>query len=533
MAAITPMTTPTTEAGLRRCLRDRTWRLNNLYTVVDEGGNKVPFRQRAVQRDACQTTHGCDVYLKSRQHGITTEKCIETLDDAMMLPDLQCGIIAHTKGDAAEIFATKIETPYLCLPEAIRQANPAVELDRSHIKFSNGSTIRVAVSFRSATTHRLHISEYGKICAKYPARAEEIKTGTLPSVHPQMGGRISIESTAEGAAGHFYDLCKMAEAETIRSQQSGRPLGVKQYRFHFYPWYADPKNAVDPLGLDSYDDLTEYFDELQAKHGIVLTPEQRAWYTFTKFGPGGLGSEMTREHPSTPEEAFEASVTGAVFGEEMAAARADGRIGRVPWVKDQPVYTGWDLGVGDATAVWFFQLIRDEVHFIDYYAQVGRGAAYHAKQVLSKPYIYDHESKWCLMPHDVMHRSKDTATVLKDTYEALGLKCKVVERVSQKADAIGAVRDAFNRFHFDARNCDHDKTELSGLKALAYYRYAWDDEARTYSKLPIHDWASHGASALETVALGIRYGKVGKTYVGDMRPVAAYHDQDDDEVVNW
>lgn len=533
MVAITATTTPKTEAQLRRCLRDRAWRLNNLYTIVDEGGNKVPFRQRAVQRNAYETTHGCDVYLKSRQHGITTEKCLETLDDALTVPDLQCGIIAQTKGDAAEIFATKIETPYLCLPEAIRKANPAVELDRSHIKFANGSTIRVAVSFRSATTHRLHISEYGKICAKYPARAEEIKTGTIPSVHPQMGGRISIESTAEGAAGHFYDLCKMAEAETIRATNSGMPLGVKQFRFHFYPWYADPKNAVDPLGLHDYDDLGDYFETLEAKCKIVLTPEQRAWYTFTKLGPAGLGAEMTREHPSTPEEAFEASVRGAVFGEELAQARSDGRVGRVPWIKDRPVYTAWDLGVGDATAVWFFQVIRDEVHFIEFYAKVGRGAAYHAKQVLSKPYNYDHASAWCFMPHDVMQRQKDTATPLKDTYEALGLKVQVVERVSRKADAIGAVRDAFNRYHFDARNCDSDNTEESGLKALAYYRYAWDEEARTYSKEPVHDWASHGASALETAALGLRYGTVSGQYVGDSRLVAVYHGQQMHENVNW
>lgn len=54
----------------------------------------------------------------------------------------------------------------------------------------------VSNSGRSGTHNRVHVSEFAKLCAKYPAKADEIITGTIPSV--PANGRMDIESTAEG-----------------------------------------------------------------------------------------------------------------------------------------------------------------------------------------------------------------------------------------------------------------------------------------------------------------------------------------------
>lgn len=439
------------------------------------------------------------------------------LDDCLFTPNLQCGIIAHTKQDAAEIFATKIETPYLALPEELRRINPAVELDRSHIKFQNGSSIRVAVSFRSATTHRLLVSEYGKICSKFPARADEIKTGTLPSVHPQLGGRITIESTAEGPAGDFYTLCKLAEVETAAAKRDGKVLGPLQYKFHFYAWWQDPKNTIDPDGITIPADLEVYFRDLEGKHGIITTAGQRAWYSVKRNGPGGLGKKMQQEHPSTPEEAFEQSVEGAVYGDELDQARKDGRIRILnprPGVK---VYTAFDLGYGDATTIWFWQPIYDQIHVIDYYEMTGRGAAYHAAQVKAKEYNYDLERPWCFMPHDVRQHDKGSGVMLKDTYEGCGLKVQVVERPNIKADGIQAVRDLFPRLHFDIKRCD------TGLKHLAFYRFDWNEDLNCFGKEPIHDASSHAADSLQTLALGILLHPVGGQYIGGSKTAVRWY----------
>jgi len=483
-----------TKAEIGRCLQDKNWCMNNLWTIVDESGTKMPYRRRPVQKDYASKRHGLDVILKSRQHGFTSETDISILNDCVFTPDLRCGIIAHTLADAQEIFETKVKLPYNELPEFIKSKNKAVKCDACTLRLANGSSIRVAVSFRSATTHRLHVSELGKICAKFPKRAEEIKTGTMPSVHPQLGGQATIEGTAEGGAGDFYDLCIQAQSDTIQAEKEGRELSPLQYKFHFYPWFRDPKNAVSPIGITVSDELKQYFEEL-AEKGIVTIPEQRAWYAQKKDGAGGLGRKMKREHPSTVEEAFEQSVQGAVYGDEMEEAREDGRIGFYPWVKKEPVYTFWDLGYRDATCVIFVQFIREEIRIIDFYQMIGRGAPYHAGQVLEKPYVYGRE---LYMPHDVMNHEKGTGIVLRDVYQTLfGKKIQVipVDRPKVKSNGIEMVRGIFNQIRFNA------KTTKDLLKAISFYRYVWDEEKVCFSKDPLHDFASHPADAIQTLAI--------------------------------
>ena len=510
------MVIPKTQAEVGHCLEEKAWRKNNLYTIVTEGGIKVPFRQRQVQAEFDRRRHGLDVILKSRQHGFSTEVDIDMLDDCIFTPNLQCGIIAHTLNDAQEIFQTKVKLPYFEMPEFIRRRNPPLKSDGCTLRLANGSSIRVAVSFRSATTHRLHVSELGKICAKYPKRAEEIKTGTLPSVHPQLGGRVVIEGTAEGAAGDFYDLCSQAQADTVQAKKENRPLHALQYKFHFYAWYQDPKNAVSPLGITISDELKCYFEEI-AEKGILTSPEQQAWYAVTKEGAGGLGSLMKREHPSTVQEAFEHSVTGAVYGEQMDEARADGRIGFYPWVKEQPVYTFWDLGYRNATATSFVQFIKEQVRIIDFYSETGRGAAYHAAQILAKPYAYgDH-----FMPHDVMNHEKGTGIVLKDYYDSLLWaenpikRVRVVECPRLKADAIQLVRDGFNLLHLN------DKTTGDLQKALSFYRYSWDEEQKKFSKEPVDDWAEDPCDTIQTLMLQYRFSTIGGKMLGYPHPIPA------------
>ena len=509
------------ESELRRCMNDKSWRMNHLYTIVDEGGIKKPFRQRPAILPFANDNHPMKVILKARQLGYTSETDLEMLDDCIFIPNLQCGIIAHTLVDAQEIFATKVQLPYNELPKFVKRGNKALQNKSGALKLANGSSIRVGVSFRSATTHRLHVSELGKICAKFPKRAEEIKTGTMPSVHPQMGGRAVIEGTAEGAAGDFYDLCTQAQADTRQAEKEGRPLSPLQYNFFFAAWFQDPKNTINPLGITISDDLKSYFEGLREKGIADTTLEQQAWYAAKKEGAGGLGRLMKREHPSTVDEAFEASVTGAVFGEEMEAARAAGNIGFYPWVKNVPVHTFWDLGYRNSTCVIFVQFIKGEVGVIDYYCQRGRGAPYHASQIEGrKNYVYcEHH-----MPHDVMNHDKGTGIVLKDTYKSLlKAKIRVVKRPPLKEDSIEALRDMFGSIRFNAKPCSREvdkEPEQNLLKAMSYYRFVWDEDARVFSKEPAGDWAADPADAMQTLALEYRCGYIDGQRLGSPIPVA-------------
>jgi len=163
------------------------------------------------------------------------------------------------------------------------------------MSFSNGSTISVRTSFRSGTIQFLHISEFGKICAKYPDRAKEIVTGAIEAVGKD--GYIFIESTAEGNEGYFFDMTMEAKA----NMETGKELNNLDYKFHFYPWWEDPNYFLDDDHVVIGKEDEEYFDMLKEKYGIEVTEQQKKRYV-KKLDI--LGKDMHREYPSYPEEAF-------------------------------------------------------------------------------------------------------------------------------------------------------------------------------------------------------------------------------------
>lgn len=284
------------EQALYDCMRDVWWRLDNLYFIQDEDGNEVLFKLRPIQKLFLMLAWYRNVILKARQLGFTTAIDIFILDRAIFNANQACGIIAHTKDDVIEIFAKKVQYAYQRLPMDIRAMVTAEKEAANHLKFSNGSSIRVAVSMRSGTLQVLHISEYGKLWARYPEKAKEVKTGSLPTVH--QNGMVFIESTAEGVGGHFHELSmqakRLADAET--------ELTRLDYKFHFFAWWKDSKYELPcPRDYEFSREHTKYFDNLERKIQQELSPAKRYWYVVTE---GTYGKEMKQEYPSTPEEAF-------------------------------------------------------------------------------------------------------------------------------------------------------------------------------------------------------------------------------------
>ena len=93
-----------------------------------------------------------------------------------------------------------VKFAYDNLSEDLKSVMPLSKDSASELLFThNNSSIRVGTSMRSGTLQYLHISEFGKICAKYPDKAEEVITGSIPAV--PANGVIFIESSAEGADG--------------------------------------------------------------------------------------------------------------------------------------------------------------------------------------------------------------------------------------------------------------------------------------------------------------------------------------------
>lgn len=193
------------------------------------------------------------------------------------------------------------------------------------------------------------------------------------------------------------------------------------------------------------------------------------------------------------ECSFEAAIQGAYYGKEMAEAAREKRVGRVPYDKATDVVTAWDLGIGDATAIWFCQQVGQEFHLIDYVENTGVGLDWYAREVKSRPYVYaDH-----IFPHDVEAKELGTGKTRKEVLGELGLKVTVAPRLRVE-DGINAVRLVLNRCWFDQDKC------ARGIEALTQYRTAWDEGRKVFRATPLHDWTSHGADALRYLFTGMR-----------------------------
>lgn len=277
-------------------LVDRIWRLNNLYWVINEEGELVKFQLRPAQIQLMQGMHYKNIILKARQLGFTTFICIFMLDYALFNKNKQLGIIAHTKDDASVIFR-KVKVAWENFPIHIKEffklktdGDSATEY-----QFTNGSIMRVSTSLRSGTYQMVLISEFGKICAKFPEKSTEIVTGTLPAVPAK--GIVFIESTAEGEDGYFYEFCQ----DAMEAKRLKRPLSTKDYKFFFYPWYENPSDVISGEGIPISPEINEQLDKLEREEKISLSQEQRNWYYLTSKE---LRGKMKQENPSTPDESF-------------------------------------------------------------------------------------------------------------------------------------------------------------------------------------------------------------------------------------
>lgn len=416
------------------------------------------------------------------------------LDKALFNRGLRCGVIAHTKDDAQVFFRDRIRYGYNNLPEWVRPFVPKpIKNDAGELLLDNNSSIRVGTSMRSSTLSILHVSEYGKICKKYPEKAREVRTGALPALHE--GSFLFVESTAEGREGDFYERC--IRAHNRLSTVDRRPLGKRESKFHFFPWHQDKRYRTDPKSVLIPERLQKYFAELKFKHNIELDARQMAWYAQTEEVQGG---DMKREYPSTWEEAFEVSIEGAYYQTQMLWLRKNGRICEVPWEPSLEVNTFWDLGMDDDMTIWFHQRVGKTNRLIDYYENSGEGFDHYSRILKEKGYHYGTH----YIPHDSAVRELGTegGRDRRTSMHQLGIRpTKKVSRpknLDQKLQQIEIVRQFLPTCWIDEETC------TVGINHLENYRKEWNEKLGCWRESPLHNAASHGADSLRTGAVGYR-----------------------------
>lgn len=285
----------------------------------------------------------------------------------------------------------------------------------------------------------------------------------------------------------FADMDPRAWSEVIRATLSDRKgwatfIGTPKGRNSFYDIWA---GNTETGWIGALNDPETWFSLLLKASETGLVDKDELDDARRAMTPEQYNQEF--------ECSFDAAIVGAYYGRDIAQLEERKLITAVPWDKSLRVETSWDLGLDDATAVWFYQIVGQEIRVIDYF-EASQPLEESARAVLGKPYLYGTH----YMPHDIATREMISGKARKDTLEGLGLKDIHVGVACDPAERINAARMMLSRCVFDARQCNR------GIEVLKNYRREWDDKRKTFRDRPLHDWSSHGADAFGEFAVNYR-----------------------------
>lgn len=259
---------------------------------------------------------------------------------------------------------------------------------------------------------------------------------------------------------------------------------------------------------------------LDARSTSVFTDEQLEIERIEYIGTYGkdLGQALFEQEYMC---SFDAAILGAYYAAEFAEIDKTGRIRTVEHDPDYPVFTGWDLGYDDDTAIWWYQVIGGEVRLLEYYYNNGKSVDHYCSQLLGVDVTIDvvngklkvaygqpidelkHRTYYNYgsinVPHDA--KAKTLAAQGKSIQEQLSVvfgwsKVRVIPTLSIE-DGIQATRKLLGRAYIDT-GCEE------GIEAVRQYHREWDDSKKMFKDKPEHDWTSHPSDALRTVAVAWR-----------------------------
>lgn len=185
---------------------------------------------------------------------------------------------------------------------------------------------------------------------------------------------------------------------------------------------------------------------------------------------------------------------GSIYGKQLQKCSATNQIVFPrPFDPELPVYTAWDLGKRDATAVWFYQIIGDEIHIIDYDDGTQMGAE---EWLIKLRTEYEYPFGTPALPHDSKSKTFAAKYTTWDQFVSAGFQPYRVPSISV-ASGIDALRALIPRIYFNIGNVNVRK----GLAKLTAYQYEWDETAKIFRSTPKHDSNSHCADAARMLAV--------------------------------
>lgn len=464
------------------------WRLDNLYTIINKEDRKQILKLNFAQKRLRLVKHPKTITLKSRQQGISTFKVAEGLDKCIYNDYTQAGIQSYGQSESKKLYKKAL----LMWEEYDKDILDllGVKLTSANaegLTFSNGSVLKIG-NFRGDTLSSLHVSELAKIAKKFPEKADELNTGAFEAVSTRSS--ISIESTAEGSAGLFYDMWRRAERRLALVGEEGlTPLD-------FYPiflsWMEDPDCYME----DYYEATPEdekYFLEVEEWWKQKLSQGQKNWCAAKR---SRLGDMFNREYPYCPDSAFKVSVEGTYYKKQYEQLIKDKRIKTVPYTPGYKVFAVFDLGINDTMVLGYWQLVEGVPRLIGSYSNSGERIKHYVEVMRLQPYTID----LVYLPHDAEVTELSTGRTRVQEFQRNGCKCIVLQKLSLQ-EGIDATRQLL-----DVAEIEQSCEEV--VDAIQLYRQKYDKRLKVFLGIPEHDEHSHAADMVRYASLALGFYKV-------------------------
>lgn len=327
--------------------------------------------------------------------------------------------------------------------------------------------------------------------------AEEFEITKTEVRHPRSGGFMIFRGLRDYSA----DSIKSLEGFDIAWVEEAHTITARSWTI-LTPTIRKPGSEIWCTWNPEFDtDTVDKFFRQGPPRDDVLVVQANYWDN--QFFPDDLRGDMEHDRIAYPVKyqhvwcgGYRQISEGAYYAKQLAEVYARGGVMRLLPERNYPIYTGWDIGVDDETAIWAAQPVGRELRLLEYTQDNGQDAAYWARWVIDRGY----DTGYALLPHDAGHREKGTLKTYEDHLREAGLQRTLVVPVTRSIMTdIQEVRATLARCVFDADGC------REGLKVLGAYHVEWDDKAQSPKLKPEHNWASHGSDAKRTLVKGLLY----------------------------
>lgn len=277
-----------------------------------------------------------------------------------------------------------------------------------------------------------------------------------------------------------------------------RPILLENNGWSLHISSVRGRNHFKALFDNAMADPASFAELLSAEDTGIFTPMQLAAerkFYIDQYGSAFGNAMFEQEYLSS----WDAAIIGAVWGDELKQLRLEGRA--APFIYDPrfPVYTSWDIGVGDPTYCLFWQIIGNRPRLIDWYSSTDTGVDHYAEVLSKKPYYYAKH----IGPHDIISRGGGSANSWFEQGRKVGLNFERMDNTA-KLDSIAAGSYLIRQMEINVKDAQvddpMDDCEFI-LSAITQYRFKFDQTLKVMSKNPVHDWTSHPSDALMTFAL--------------------------------